>query len=117
MKEAAPFIAFGVAVVIIRLRNRGKPPPVGLAGMPPRARVTLVAGWLLGGVGIVGELASDAFGVALLPGGLLLLACAWDIRDFRPPNIRPGWLFPVGMALIGLGWTAIGVIATVDLVT
>jgi hypothetical protein len=109
MKEAAPFIAFGVAVVLIRLRNRGRPAPVGLAGLPPRARITLMAGWLLGGVGIIGASVHEAFGVALIPGGLLLIACAWDIRGFRPPNIRPAWLFPVGMAIIGIGWTAIGV--------
>jgi membrane protein CcdC involved in cytochrome C biogenesis len=115
MKEAAPFIAFGVAVVVIRIRNRGRPAPVGLAGLPARARITLVAGWLLGGVGIVGASVDEAFAVALIPGGLLLLACAWDIRDFRPPNMRPGWLFPVGMALIGLGWTGIGVAELVSL--
>jgi hypothetical protein len=117
MKEAAPFIAFGVAVVIIRLRNRGKPPPVGLAGLPPRARVTLLAAWALGFVGIVGASSSDAFGVALVPGGLLLLACGWDVRGFQPATIRPGWLFAAALTLIGLGWTAIGVMTAVDLAT
>ena len=89
MKEAAPFIAFGVAIVLIRVRNRGKPAPIGLGGLPPRARFTLVAAWLLGFVGIIGASDSDTFGIALLPGGLLLLVCAWDSRGVEPPRIHP----------------------------
>jgi hypothetical protein len=114
MKEAAPFIAFGVAVVLIRLRNRGRPVPVGLAGLPTRARVLLLAAWLIGFVGIVGASESEAFGVALVPGGLLLLACAWDLRGYRAPTMQPGWLFAAAMALIGLAWTGIGVSAAVS---
>jgi hypothetical protein len=108
VKEAAPFIAFGVAVVLIRLRNRGRPAPQGVADLPPRARIALLAAWVLGFVGIVGASEDEGFGVALVPGGLLLLACAWILREYRPATMRPGWLFPAALAMIGVIWAAIG---------
>jgi hypothetical protein len=118
MKEAAPFIAFGVVVVLIRLQNRGRPAPYGLAGLPPRARIALLAAWVLGFVGIVGASFDEAFAVALLPGGLLLILTAVWLRGYQSPDRRvPTWLFPVGTGIIGVGWTAVGVLQAIDLLS